>query len=416
MNRLVRDRVRTAVRVAVVASLAGPVLAWSSSAFAQATAAPSAAPAASEPAIAPVPAAARGSVAPSGFRPQIETFIKGNVGRLSSKDAKTFLAARDALVGEVAASGSTPAYRDFYAEVFAATALPVLDSPDARLRLALGVVSARLADRTGSVQLGPVAAKLLKDANLGVQIWGMKTAEGVLKAQLVSGSGGPGGGGGGAGIVAGGPVEALVTAVVDTVTKNPTKAELVRDAAEALHLDIRFRMSDAVLKEVVPFARKVLAARAALYQPAAVPQDPAADQPYLTFFSNKAWRVLTADEQTATVQSITTMLLSTTGTAKPLTGEAYMALARHAVQVARNLEVIASAVNTSAGTPESKNLLNVTQQVSRIASSLPTGAVLDTRANDVLSAVQGVSQFSGLTAFPAAQGAAGTQPAGSAGK
>lgn len=342
------------------------------------------------PAPDPIPAEARTSTAPEAFRPRIEAFIKGNLVRVKSSDPKVYSAGRDALVAEVASPSTGSSFKDLFAQTLVVHLGPLLDDKDARVRLQAAVVAGRVADRVDNAQLAPVAVKLLKDSNVGLQIWGMKVARGVLSAQLAAPSG-----------LANSP---LPKAVVDTVLANPKRQEFARDAADVLHVDlatiIRLKITPATSAQLIAPALRVLDMRAGLYKDG-FPEELESDRSFLTFFSNHVWGSLTPAQRVQVTQRAFDILLRSTAAASAATdAAASREMVDHAIRVSRNLQVIASEVDRRASTPATKAFVTAASAIGGGASgaNLPPAAVVEAGAKAMLTAAKAIPEFKDLKA------------------
>lgn len=339
-------------------------------------------PATSMPAPAAIPAEARTVPAPDAYRPQIVAFVKGNLARLTSGDPKTSALGRDALISEVTGATTTSSYKDLFAESVAQALTPLLADKDARIRLVAGVLAGKLADKVDNAELGPVAVKLLQDSNVGVQIWGMKTARGVLAYQLTQPAG-----------VAGSTVPA---ALANVVVANPKQPELVVDAVGALHLDLgalaKLKVPNATVQQLVPHALKILEARIALYKDG-VPEGADAVQLMLTFFSNKAWDLLTPAQRLQVMQDTSDLLQLTAAAGASADTASYKAVAQHAVQVGKNLYVIADSVNNAKQSNETKAFREAAKALADVDRATPSALDLNNMAKKIFDTLVLVPEF-----------------------
>lgn len=339
---------------------------------------------------APVPDEARKGTAPENFRAQIEGFVKGHISRLTSGDSKAASSSRDALIGEVTSPTTSAAYKDFYAGILAAQVQPVFGNANAMVRFQGAVIVARVAGATGNSALAPIAVKLLGDQNVAVQLYGLKTAKAVIANQIVLPNG-----------LAGSP---LPKAVANTLIANIDKPEIVRDAVDALYLDLdrATRLTGsaraAALKELVPEALRILAARAKGYEKG-LPEEAESDRTVLTFFSNIAWGTLTAPQRQEAMQRFFDILLQSARASVNAQGPEGRPVALNTIQVGRAIYIIASSMDTAGSNAGTKAFLNAAQFFRSASDTLPpAGSELNARANALFDAARGIAEFGRLQA------------------
>lgn len=329
-----------------------------------------------------IPADARTSPAPEAFRPQIEAFVKGNLARLKSGDGAAAAAARTALVSEVTGAATTSSYKDLFGATLASQLGTLAGDPDARVRLQAGVLAAKVAQASDNTQMSPVATKLLGDSNLGVVIWGLKAARGVLAFQ--------------ASLPAGMSGSALPAAVASAVAKVPESGEVVRDGYDALQLDVTKLpgIRAATIQQLAPHVSAILASRSKIYL-TKFPEFADADRDAATFFSNFAFAGLPQAEKTKVVQHLADIVLLSALRGAEASGPQQKALLDHAVNVGKNLYIIAQEIDKKS-TPQTAALLRSVQFFRNVGPITPPADDVISAAKATFTALKTVPDYKGL--------------------
>ncbi|MFN4244245.1 MAG: hypothetical protein ACK4PI_13530 [Tepidisphaerales bacterium] len=331
----------------------------------------------------PIPADARTTPAPEAFRPQIQAFIQGHLARLSAEDPTVTAQSRAALFGEVMGSNTTSSYKDLYGATFAQLAVPLLGTAEPRVRLQVGVVAARLAASSDNTQMTAVAEKLLADANTAVVLWGLKTARGVLAFQTS--------------LPAGLSGSRLPQLVAEAVVRHAKNGDITREGYDALQLDVTRlpTMRGAVIQQLAPHVAAVLKARAALYV-TVFPEFADADRDAATFFSNFAFAALPAAQKVSVMQVMTDIVMLSALRGLEASGAEQRAMLEHAVNVGRNLFVIAQTLN-SRPTPQTRAFEEATQFFRTAGPIPPPPADVVAAARRAFEALRAIPEYQSLT-------------------
>ena len=143
--------------------------------------------AASESAITSIPADYKNTPDATPFRAKIREFIDGQLQKMSSDDPTVAKAAREKLVSETGAPGTSGSFYDVYTQEvnLAVVALLTKDPPPRlRIRLNLAVMIEAIAQNAKTSQVEDAVIKLINDPTDVVALWGMKAARPVVAAML----------------------------------------------------------------------------------------------------------------------------------------------------------------------------------------------------------------------------------------
>lgn len=292
-------------------------------------------------------------------------------------------ASRSALFGEVTGPNTTSSYKDLYGATFAQLALPLLGTAETRVRLQVGVVATRIAAASDNTQMTAVAERLLGDSNLAVVLWGLKTARGVLAFQ--------------ASLPAGLTGSRLPQTVAEAVARNARNGDITREGYDALQLDVTRlpTMRAAVIQQLAPHVSTVLKARAALYA-TSFPEFADADRDAATFFSNFAFPALPAQQKVAVMQTMTDIVMLSALRGAEASGAEQRLMLDHAVNVGRNLYVLAQTLN-SRPTPQTRAFEDATLFFRNAGPITPPAADVVAAARRSFDALRAIPEYQSLT-------------------
>jgi hypothetical protein len=208
------------------------------------------------------------------FRAKIRQFIDGQLDKMSSDDASVLKAARDKLISESAATGSSSSFFDVYTQELNSAVVALLAKdplPRLRIRLNLAVMIEAVAQNAKTNQVEGAVIKLINDPTDVVALWGMKAARPVVAAML---AGTPD------------PKDKLVLAILPAV-KAHAKAGYV--AAEAYPALIPGNVNATTLAIILDPLIDILKFRTTLYL-TGIPDDPEAETSVASFLSSKPVR------------------------------------------------------------------------------------------------------------------------------
>jgi hypothetical protein len=119
---------------------------------------------------------------------QVEGPTKQLVGFLKDKaNPVNQSAARDQLMQAaqgIGPSGPSVAFLEAYTEVLSKELMPLADDANPRTQLLAGIVTAEVAQAAKNPKLMDVAARLMKDKDAAVALWGMKAVKSIIPAVL----------------------------------------------------------------------------------------------------------------------------------------------------------------------------------------------------------------------------------------
>ena len=229
---------------------------------------------------------------------QIESFVKAQVQRLGGTDMAEVARARDALVNPVISSSASGSFLGEYSSHLNAALLPLTGATiDARVRLNVAIVTARVAERSGAADFGPLVTALVNDPSPGVALWGIKAAKSVLPTVMNS------------------PQlraqDQMAPAVLAAAKRLPSSAAVAEDAYDALSLRLNngaevAKLPAGVFGQALPIAFKNVGAllefRLGLYAGGKTPAGPSADAAAANFMlDSNVWRSLAPAEQRGAV-------------------------------------------------------------------------------------------------------------------
>jgi hypothetical protein len=261
-------------------------------AFAQA---PAAAPAAEQTSI---PVEYKNTPDATPFRAKIRQFIDGQLDKMSSEDSAVLKAARDKLISESAAAGSSSSFFDVYTQELNLAVVALLGkdpTPRLRIRLNLAVMIEAVAQNAKTDQVEDAVIKLINDPSDVVALWGMKAARPVVAAMLA----GP----------TPDPKDKLVLAILPAV-KLHAKAGYV--AAEAYPALIPGNVNATTLAIILDPLIDVLKFRTTLYV-TGIPDDPEAETSVASFLASRPIRVTMNPQQEQQIMQALVDLISVAG-------------------------------------------------------------------------------------------------------
>ncbi len=244
------------------------------------------------------------------FTNQIQSFVQERVARLVGTDPAAQSKAREELVAQVVgappAAGAggagtggagggagaqppgvqpSPQFLASYAGILNNELAKVVQHKDARVRLNIAIVAAKVAQGAKNAALLPVTQTLLKDTNDGVVLWALRAAGSVLPASIIGGGG-----------------DAVLPVVVQIGQNRPSVIAEVYRALARPNPDAK------VLAAVVPAMHTVMQARINQWVNG-VPSDIAPEALAAVYLTTRdEWRAQPAALKVATVQSLSDML------------------------------------------------------------------------------------------------------------
>lgn len=311
----------------------------------------------------------------------IVAFQKAQIAKLSSNTVKTKNEGRDALVSAVVGGepGPTLQFVDAYAQVLNDTLMPLTDDASMMMRLNAAIVVGKVAERTQSLRLKPIVAKLLVDKADPVVLWGAKASRPLIIAQLR---------------LQASPNDAMVNGLVAAIQDNLSGA-VSQAAYEALRLNLtqdRTSTTDAMLQVTIPHMQKLLAARLAKYQDG-IPDVPVNDTLATSFLVDaQVWKAQSAEQRLATVQLIAEMLTGASHRAAALTTKEDQPDREDVVQT---LKLVGSAVQVIANAGGKTALATAAGAVAKIEASNDGAAIVQT-CDGVVAAL--ATEFKGVKA------------------
>jgi hypothetical protein len=231
----------------------------------------------------------------------LNKFVKECVTRVASTDSEAAvavaIAAKNELIQASASPGppqklAVPSYLTPYISTLARELAGPVNSPSVRVKVNVGVVTARVVDNCKlanfpATALQPIILKLLgdKNQNPGVALWGMKAAASLLT------TGNP-------------PMNntQLLDQVVQTLTDQKFAGPITDEAYSAL--------KDEQSKDVISRLIKVFKARAAMYANGDTPPDPIIDRRPASILTVQAgmWKVMNKADQADVMNTIANLL------------------------------------------------------------------------------------------------------------
>jgi hypothetical protein len=232
----------------------------------------------------------------------LNKFVKECVARIASTDdseaaVTVAIGAKGELIQASASPGppqklAVPSYLTPYISTLARELAGPVNSPSVRVRVNVGVVTARVVDNCKlanfpATALQPIIMKLLTDPNPGVALWGMKAAASLLT------TGSP-------------PINnpQLLEQIVKTLSDPKIKfnGPITDEAYSAL--------KDAQSKEGIDKLVQVFKARVAMYANGDTPPDPIIDRRPASALTVQAgmWKVMTKADQADVMNTIANLL------------------------------------------------------------------------------------------------------------
>lgn len=325
-------------------------------------------------------------------RATIAAFVKAQVAKLTGTDSAGQSAARELLCGEGSSPSATTTYADAYAQAVAEALLPLADDPSVRVRLSVGIISARVADRCNSSRFTAVALKLIKDKAEPVELWGLKAAKATLGAQMRQQA------------LMNDP---LLLALVPAVQRNLT-GPLTQEAYEALRLNItndRNGVTDAMIKAVVPEMQKLLQLRLAAYGQG-VPSDPQTDTMATSFLiDTKVWAAQSREQKTTTAQSLVDLLYAASRRTADFEAKDKPEARPHKDELVQTLKLVGSGLRVVGDNESSAVLSSAAVPLTKLDVSIDSGTI-SKFADEAIAAVVAIPSLKGVktpTTMPVAK-------------
>jgi hypothetical protein len=217
---------------------------------------------------------------------EIDTFVRDRLNEL--KAGTDVQRARDGLTQPPARRDASPSFQDAYATSVAAQVSALGLDTDSNLRTRLNAaIVVEAVSRSANVaapntRMAKLILAFIKDQSEPVALWGIKGAEGIIPAMLVSGE----------------DTKDICNAIIAAVKAHPESGFIAEDAYRAMMIDVQRltpvgpkqpAITIAMLKSYVPYAIALYEYRAGLYK-AGIPAAPNADTSASVFFSlTKVW-------------------------------------------------------------------------------------------------------------------------------
>ncbi|HZK81566.1 MAG TPA: hypothetical protein VFC46_10875, partial [Humisphaera sp.] len=215
-------------------------------------------------------------------------------------------AARALIVSEAARPGTTQGFLDVYADVVNEKLIPlVTGDKDARHRLNVAIIVAKVAAKANNAKLLPITEALLHDPSDAVVLWGLQSAKYIVPVLVQTGKI---------------PAAKRLGLEVAVAAKAHVTPATVEEAYRALVLDPNFgtdKAADTVIKSLAPKSiSDYLPApiafyqyRVKLYAAAAAPEQPIADTWGSSFFiKTPIWSAATPQQQSQILQAMLGLL------------------------------------------------------------------------------------------------------------
>lgn len=239
------------------------------------------------------PATQTGASISDSDQKTIRAFVTAQAALIGGSDADQQGKARDLLIKKV--SGESAAFADIYGQAVNDAMLELSGNAEFRVRLNAAIVVARVAEKTKSLRLKPVALKFLQDHAAPVVLWGVKAHAALIPAQLRTQ------------IV---PNEPLISNLPVAVEDN-LSAPIVQAAYEALRMDLvtqRTTLTDEMFRAVVPAVQDIVAMRAAEYKDG-IPDIPVVDNLGTGFLvDGSVLKAQTTEQKTRSAQLVCDIL------------------------------------------------------------------------------------------------------------
>ncbi|HWE01345.1 MAG TPA: hypothetical protein VG326_02970 [Tepidisphaeraceae bacterium] len=245
------------------------------------------------------------SADPTPDRAVIEGFVDKCDAKLASPEYSAWASARSLIVGEATRQGATQGFLDLYADILNKRFLPLADAKDARQRLNVAIIVARVAAKANDGKLTPITEALLHDSSDAVVLWGLQSAKYIVPAWLQMGNAAE--------------ARKLAMEAAQAAKDHPTPAT-IEEVYRTLVLDPNFgteKSSDAVLKtlsakaitDYLPAPISFYQYRVNLYNGAVPPTQPVADTWGSSFFIKASvWSAETPQQQSQVLQAMLGLL------------------------------------------------------------------------------------------------------------
>lgn len=309
------------------------------------------------------------------IRPQVDSFVKDAVTKIESTDAASQKAGRDTLTDAANNANASDVFLDVLASSLNAQLLAtkLADNKDLRSRLnaaiAVSRVAAKASAKTPNTKLEPITEKLIADKSQPVNLWGIKAAESILPAMLITHQ----------------DVKHLAQLIIESVKDHSDCAECGTTVEEAYHA---LTLSDAkgvppeAVKGFVQYPMQLLAWRVSMYQ-TLIPPSPAADTEATSFFvKDVAWSAMDA-AQRAQALKLMEDLLEGIDKQIPQAGD-------NKPQLVDSIKYTGYAIQASGDLLKSNDLKNVGQKISNLGND-PSPDELTNRIETFKNAVRGTS-------------------------
>lgn len=243
-----------------------------------------------------LPTAVRTAASSDADRPNIETYVKNQIAKISSGQGAGV--ARDELARQ---PESTPvvipsaSFQSAYSQAVITDIAPLLTDSDVNKRLNAAIVLYHVANASKAIQFAPLAQKLMDDASPAVADWGVKTGGALLPSILA--------------VKFNRDKQTLTKALVSAAKKHPEAGPLVQDTYNALFLpDQQPALPKEAYTPAIDAINELMASRLEEYKKG-LPASPQADRiPPIFFIRTAVTSAMTPAQQITTLQGMMDML------------------------------------------------------------------------------------------------------------
>jgi hypothetical protein len=310
------------------------------------------------------------------IRPQVDSFVKDAVTKIESTDPAAQKAGRDTLTDAANNANASDIFLDVLASSLNGQLLAtkLADNKDLRSRLnaaiAVSRVAAKASAKTPNTKLEPIIEKLISDKSQPVNLWGIKAAESILPALLMTHQ----------------DVKHLAQLIIESVKDHSDCAECGTTVEEAYHAltlngSTKGIPRDAI-KGFVQYPMQLLAWRVSMYQ-TLIPPSPSADTEATSFFvADVAWSAMDT-AQRAQALKLMEDLLEGIDKQIPQAGD-------NKGQLADAIKYTGQAIQVSGELLSSTDLKNAGQKIASMGND-PSPDELTNRIETLKNAVRGTS-------------------------
>ncbi|MDB5328571.1 MAG: hypothetical protein JWM57_4140 [Phycisphaerales bacterium] len=243
-----------------------------------------------------LPTAVRTAASSDADKPNIETYVKNQIAKISSGTGAGV--ARDELARQPEPTTTvipSASFQSAYAQAVITDITPLLADSDVNKRLNAAIVIYRVANASKANQFAPLAQKLMDDASPAVAIWGVKAAGSLLPSILS--------------VKFNRDKQTLTKAIVASAKKHTEAGPLVQDAYNALFLpDQTPPLPKDAYGPAIDAMNELMAARLDQYAKG-LPASPQADRiPPIFFVRGGVTSAMTPAQQMTTLQHMLDLL------------------------------------------------------------------------------------------------------------